>query len=245
MRTAIQALAAVLGGTQSLHTNSLDETYALPTEESARIALRTQQIIAHESGVTNTIDPLGGSYFVEEMTQRMVDGAFEYFRRIDELGGMVEAIEVGFPQREIVEAAYAASARSTASRSWSWASTRSRKEATIRHRDLLYVSDDTAAEQIERLNAVRASRDARRRDAGARRAQARRGGHREHDAAADRLREGLLHGRRDQRRVARGVGHLRRAAGVLAPAREQRFQASLSAVVIATRASRSGEPLRP
>ena len=106
VRTTIQALAAVLGGTQSLHTNSLDETLALPTEENARIALRTQQVIAHESGVINTVDPLGGSYFVEEMTRRMVDGAFDYIRRIDDFGGMVEAIEAGFPQRELMEASF-------------------------------------------------------------------------------------------------------------------------------------------
>ena len=106
VRTALQALAAVLGGTNSLHTNSLDETLALPTDFAVKVALRTQQILAHESGVANTIDPLGGSYFVEEMTTRMEQGAFEYFRRIDELGGMVEAIEAGFPQREIMDAAY-------------------------------------------------------------------------------------------------------------------------------------------
>jgi len=107
VRTTVQALAAVLGGTQSLHTNALDETLALPTEENARIALRTQQILAHESGVVNAIDPLGGSWFVEELTQRMVDGAFEYFRQIDRFGGMVEAIEAGYPQREIMDAAFA------------------------------------------------------------------------------------------------------------------------------------------
>ncbi|HVR95756.1 MAG TPA: methylmalonyl-CoA mutase family protein, partial [Thermoanaerobaculia bacterium] len=107
VRTTVQALAAVLGGTQSLHTNALDETLALPTEENARTALRTQQVLAHESGVINTVDPLGGSWFVEEMTRRMVDGTFDYFRRIDEMGGMVEAIEAGFPQREIMDAAFA------------------------------------------------------------------------------------------------------------------------------------------
>ncbi len=107
VRTTIQALAAVLGGTQSLHTNSLDETFALPTEESARIALRTQQIIAHESGVINTIDPLGGSWFIEEMTRRMVDGAYDYIGKIDSFGGMVEAIEAGYPQREVMDAAFA------------------------------------------------------------------------------------------------------------------------------------------
>ncbi len=106
VRTAIEALAAVLGGTQSLHTNSYDEALALPTEEAVRIALRTQQVIAHESGVTNTIDPLGGSYFVEKLTDEMERAAYSYFARIDELGGMVEAIKRGFPQREIADAAF-------------------------------------------------------------------------------------------------------------------------------------------
>jgi methylmalonyl-CoA mutase, N-terminal domain len=106
VRTALQALAAVMGGTNSLHTNSLDETLALPTDFAVRVALRTQQIIAHESGVPNSIDPLGGSYLVEEMTSRMEAGALEYFARIDEFGGMVEAIEAGFPQRELTDAAY-------------------------------------------------------------------------------------------------------------------------------------------
>ncbi len=106
VRVALQALAAVLGGTQSLHTNSLDETYALPTEESVTIALRTQQIIAHESGAANTIDPLGGSYFVEWMTDRLEQEALVFIRRIDEMGGMVSAIEKGYPQREIAASAY-------------------------------------------------------------------------------------------------------------------------------------------
>ena len=106
VRTAIEALAGVLGGTQSLHTNSYDEALALPTEAAARIALRTQQIIAHETGVTNTIDPLGGAYFVEALTDRLEHHCYEYFRRIDELGGMVEAVKRGFPQREIADAAF-------------------------------------------------------------------------------------------------------------------------------------------
>ncbi|MDH3654402.1 MAG: methylmalonyl-CoA mutase family protein [Myxococcales bacterium] len=105
-RVALQALAAVLGGTQSLHTNSLDETYALPTEEAVTVALRTQQIIAEESGVTNSIDPLAGSYFVEWMTNRLEKEALDYIRKIDELGGMVEAVEQGYPQREIGASAY-------------------------------------------------------------------------------------------------------------------------------------------
>ena len=106
VRTALQALAAVLGGTQSLHTNSLDEAWALPTEFAATIALRTQQIIAHETGVTNTVDPLGGSYFVETLTNEVERGAWDYIEKIDALGGMVAAIERGFPQREIAEASY-------------------------------------------------------------------------------------------------------------------------------------------
>jgi methylmalonyl-CoA mutase N-terminal domain/subunit len=106
VRTALQALSAVLGGTNSLHTNSLDEALALPTAEAATLALRTQQIIAHDSGVANVVDPLGGSYFVEKLTQEMVDGAQAYFEAIDGMGGMVEAIERGFPQKEIAESAY-------------------------------------------------------------------------------------------------------------------------------------------
>jgi methylmalonyl-CoA mutase N-terminal domain/subunit len=106
VRTATEALSAVLGGTQSLHTNSYDEALALPTEEAVRVALRTQQIIAHETGVTNTIDPLGGSYFVEAMTDRIEQAAYDYFRRIDELGGMVAAIKQNYPQREIADASF-------------------------------------------------------------------------------------------------------------------------------------------
>jgi len=106
IRVTLQALAAVMGGTQSLHTNSLDETYALPSEKAVTIALRTQQIIAHESGVANSIDPLGGSYLVEKLTQEMEREAKEYIRKIDEMGGMVRAIELGFPQKEIIESAY-------------------------------------------------------------------------------------------------------------------------------------------
>jgi methylmalonyl-CoA mutase N-terminal domain/subunit len=106
VRTALEALAAVLGGTQSLHTNSMDETLALPTEKAVEIALRTQQIIAHETGVANVVDPLGGSYYVEKLTDRMEEEAEEYFRRIEEQGGVLQAIENGFFQREIADAAY-------------------------------------------------------------------------------------------------------------------------------------------
>jgi len=105
-RVAIQALAAVLGGTQSLHTDAYDEALALPTEEAARIALRTQQIIAYESGVTQTVDPLGGSYFLENLTLQMENGTLDYFGKLDAMGGMVKAIERGYPQKEIAEASY-------------------------------------------------------------------------------------------------------------------------------------------
>ena len=105
-RVAIQALAAVMGGTQSLHTDAYDEALALPTEEAARIALRTQQIIAYESGAPQTVDPLGGSYFLENLTVKMEEGAFDYFGKLDAMGGMVKAIERGYPQKEIAEASY-------------------------------------------------------------------------------------------------------------------------------------------
>jgi methylmalonyl-CoA mutase, N-terminal domain len=106
VRTALQALAAVMGGAQSLHTNSLDEAWALPTEFAATLALRTQQILAHETGVANTVDPLGGSYFVETLTNEMEDAAWKYIRKIDDMGGMIPAIESGYPQREIADASY-------------------------------------------------------------------------------------------------------------------------------------------
>ena len=106
VRTAIEALAAVLGGTQSLHTNSFDEALALPTEHAVRIALRTQQVIAHESGVVNTTDPLGGSFFIEDLTNRLEAEAYEYFDRIEKLGGVIEAIKENFFQREIADASF-------------------------------------------------------------------------------------------------------------------------------------------
>jgi len=106
IRTTLQALGAVLGGCQSLHTNSMDETFALPTEKSVRIALRTQQVIAYESGVTNTIDPLGGSYFVEALTSKMEKEALDYIRKIDRMGGMIPAIRNGYPQMEIANASH-------------------------------------------------------------------------------------------------------------------------------------------
>jgi methylmalonyl-CoA mutase, N-terminal domain len=158
VRTALQALAAVLGGTNSLHTNSLDEALALPTAEAATLALRTQQIIAHESGVTDIVDPLGGSYLVERLTLDMEQGAKGYFDTIDRMGGMVEAIEEGFPQREIAEASY-------------------RFQQAVERRDkvvvgvndfvqhdepphpILYIDERAGDVQLSRLEALRKSRD--------------------------------------------------------------------------------------
>jgi methylmalonyl-CoA mutase N-terminal domain/subunit len=158
VRVTIQALAAVFGGTQSLHTNSLDETLALPTEQAARIALRTQQIIAHESGVINSVDPLGGSFFIEELTNKMEQGCFDYIAKIDAYGGMVEAIEAGFPQREIWDAAYQFQ-RSVDSGEKLVVGMNAFKMETEEPYDALYIDDSVAAEQIERLNRVRADRD--------------------------------------------------------------------------------------
>ncbi len=156
VRTALQALAAVLGGTQSLHTNSLDEAWALPTEFAATLALRTQQIIAHESGVTNTVDPLGGSYFVETLTNEVERGAWEYIERIDALGGMVAAIERAYPQREIAEASYR------------YQMAVDRKEKIIvgvneyavegEPIDILQIDETVAHRQSERLKKLRAER---------------------------------------------------------------------------------------
>jgi methylmalonyl-CoA mutase N-terminal domain/subunit len=159
VRTALQALSAVLGGTNSLHTNSLDEALALPTAEAATLALRTQQIIAHESGVASVVDPLGGSYFVEKLTREMEEGALGYFDRIDRMGGMVEAIERGFPQKEIAESAYR------------FQQAVERKEQVIvgvndfvqkddPPIEVLYIDETASERQVGRLEALRRTRDA-------------------------------------------------------------------------------------
>jgi methylmalonyl-CoA mutase, N-terminal domain len=158
VRVTIQALAAVLGGTQSLHANSLDETLALPTEQAARIALRTQQIIAHESGVINTIDPLGGSFFVEELTDRMEKGCFEYIEKIDQFGGMVEAIEAGFPQREIWDASYQYQ-RSIDSGEKVMVGVNAYQTGNGDKYDILYIDDSVTEQQLELLRNVKARRD--------------------------------------------------------------------------------------
>jgi len=161
VRVTVQALAAVLGGTQSLHTNSLDETLALPTEKAARIALRTQQILAHESGVINTVDPLAGSFYVEELTNRMEQGCFDYIEKIDRFGGMVEAIEAGFPQREIWDASYQFQ-RSVDSGEKVVVGVNAFQLEEEEPYDALYIDESVTVEQLEILNKVRATRDARR-----------------------------------------------------------------------------------
>jgi methylmalonyl-CoA mutase N-terminal domain/subunit len=158
VRVTIQALAAVMGGTQSLHTNSLDETLALPTEQAARIALRTQQIIAHESGVINTVDPFGGSYFIEELTDRMEKGCFDYIEKIDQFGGMVEAIEAGFPQREIWDASYQFQ-RSVDSGEKIVVGMNAFRMETEEPYDALYIDESASDEQLALLAKVRTERD--------------------------------------------------------------------------------------
>jgi methylmalonyl-CoA mutase, N-terminal domain len=159
VRTAIEALAGVLGGTQSLHTNSYDEALALPTEEAVRIALRTQQVIAHETGVANTIDPLGGAYFVEALTDELERRAYAYFDRIDELGGMVQAVKDSFPQREIADAAFALQTEIDSGRRLVVGVN------ALRHEDeepleILRIDPALERKQIGRVQAVRARRDA-------------------------------------------------------------------------------------
>ena len=215
VRTAIEALAAVLGGTQSLHTNSFDEALALPTEDAVRIALRTQQVIAHETGVVNSIDPLGGSYYVEELTNKIEAQAYEYFDRIEKLGGMVEAIKQNFPQREIADAAF-----------------RYQEEVERGDRvvvgvnryqlldepepELLKIDPALEPQQIERVKALKARRDSAKveqRLAALKAAAARDEVNlMPHDP---RRRPRLRDDGRDVRRLARGLGNLARDAGVL------------------------------
>jgi methylmalonyl-CoA mutase N-terminal domain/subunit len=158
VRTATEALSAVLGGTQSLHTNSYDEALALPTEEAVRVALRTQQIIAHETGVTNTIDPLGGSYFVEALTDRMEEAAYAEFSKIDELGGMVEAIKQSYPQREIAEASFRLQEEIERGERVIVGVNRYQQEDD-RELAILRIPEELERKQIGRVQAVRASRD--------------------------------------------------------------------------------------
>jgi methylmalonyl-CoA mutase, N-terminal domain len=158
VRTAIEALAGVLGGTQSLHTNSFDEALALPTEQAVRVALRTQQIIAEETGVANTIDPLGGSYFVEALTDRMEEQAYAYFEKIDQLGGMVEAVKRGFPQREIADAAFRYQ-QEVESGVRKLVGINAYTEGDGLDTDILRIDPAFETEQVERIQRVREHRD--------------------------------------------------------------------------------------
>jgi methylmalonyl-CoA mutase N-terminal domain/subunit len=158
VRTAIEALAGVVGGTQSLHTNSFDEALALPTEEAVKLAVRTQQIIANEIGVTNTVDPLGGSYFVEALTDRMEELAYDYFRRIDELGGMVEAVKQGFPQREIADAAFALQ-QEIDGKERVVVGVNEYLEPEEKEVEILHVDPALERKQVDRVRAVRERRD--------------------------------------------------------------------------------------
>jgi methylmalonyl-CoA mutase N-terminal domain/subunit len=159
VRTALQALAAVLGGTNSLHTNSLDEALALPTAEAATLALRTQQIIAHESGVTNIVDPLGGSYFVEKLTRDLEDEALAYFDTIDRMGGMVEAIERGYPQREIAESSYRFQ-QSVEKREKIIVGVNGFVAANADPIEILYIDETAADKQLAKLEELKRRRDA-------------------------------------------------------------------------------------
>jgi len=158
VRTAVEALAAVLGGTQSLHTNSLDEVWCLPTEHAVEIALRTQQIIAEETGAANTIDPLAGSYFVESLTNEMEEKAWEYIEKIDGMGGMVAAIERGFPQMEIADAAYKYQRQLDSGEKVMVGVNKYANEETDEI-PVLDIDDRVENEQMERLESVRRKRD--------------------------------------------------------------------------------------
>ncbi len=158
IRTAIEALAAVLGGTQSLHTNSFDEALALPTEHSVRLALRTQQVIAHETGVVNTIDPLGGSYYLEQLTNELERQAYDYFERIEELGGVIPAIEQNFQQREIAEASFRYQSEVERGERIVVGVNRYEQEDE-QPIEILRIDPALEQKQIERVQAVRASRD--------------------------------------------------------------------------------------
>jgi methylmalonyl-CoA mutase N-terminal domain/subunit len=160
VRVALQGLAAVLGGTQSLHTNSMDETYALPTEHAATVALRTQQIIAHESGVDRVIDPLAGSHYVEWLTDEMEQRAMELIGKIDQMGGMLKAVENGFPQREIAESAFRWQ-REVENEDRLVVGVNSFQSAEGAPITTLKVDEEVQAAQIARLRQVKAGRDAR------------------------------------------------------------------------------------
>ena len=215
VRTALEALAAVLGGTQSLHTNSFDEALALPTEHAVKLALRTQQVIAHETGVVNTIDPLGGSYYVEELTNRLEAEAYDYFGRIRELGGVVAAIKENFFQREIAEASFRYQSEVESGQRVIVGVNRYEDPTTSA---IEILSIDQALEQKQMERVAGAARPPRLGEP-PRRPRPPEGGRRLEDDephARDRRRlEGLRDHGRDVRRAARRVGRLERDTGLL------------------------------
>ena len=224
-RVALQAMAAVLGGTQSLHTDSYDEALALPTEEAARIALRTQQIIAYESGVTQTVDPLGGSYFLENLTLEMEKGAFDYFGKLDAMGGMVKAIERGYPQKEVAEASYQYQRAAEAKEKIIVGANEFVIEEEPPH--TLYIDESVARQQSAKLKALRARRsneevqrclDALKKAAAQEPQAAANGRHlpSQHHAVHRGCGPRLRHGRRNLRSPARSLRHLHRSKHHLA-----------------------------
>ena len=217
VRVAYEAMAAVLGGTQSLHTNSMDEVLALPTEKSVEIALRTQQVLAYETNVTNVVDPLGGSYYVEALTDEMERQAEAYFAQIDEYGGVVEAIEAGFFQKEIAEASYRYQRSFEAKdRVIVGVNAFEREDETRRHRPAASIGEEMEREQARAVQDVRARRDA---SAVQRRCERLQQACRDPQdnvmPPPDRLRQRVLHRGRNRRSDGRGVRALYRAIGLL------------------------------
>ncbi len=219
VRTALQAMSAVLGGTQSLHTNSFDEALALPTEQSARIALRTQQIVAYESGATQTIDPLAGSYYIESLTNQIEANALGYLEKIDAMGGMLKAIERGFVQQEIQNAAY------------EYQQAVDHKEAIVvgvnafhleqeKPIPILHMDESLERKQVERLRAVRAKRDQAKWAATVKRVEETARGYRQPDAGDRRSSRGQRHRGRNLRCHAACLWGVSRDSGDLRPALE-------------------------
>ena len=213
-RTAIEALAGVLGGTQSLHTNSYDEALALPTEEAVRVALRTQQVIAHETGVTNTIDPLGGSYFVEALTDQLEAHAYAYFAKIDELGGMVEAVKRGFPQREIADAAYTLQ-QEYDSRARILVGVNDFTEGGEGELELLHIDPALERKQVDRVQGVRARRDSAAVEAELASLREAAAGDSKPDAEPSRMCPRTCHRGRDRREPSAGVRDVHGNASLL------------------------------
>ena len=216
VRTTVQALAAVLGGAQSLHTNSRDEALALPTEEAARLALRTQQILAYEAGVTETPDPLAGSYYVESLTNELEAAAWAYLDEIESMGGTLAAIEGGFQQRQIQEAAYRVQ-RAIESGDQIVVGVNRFRDDEVHTPALHRIDPDGERRQIERVRRVRAERSAEAWTAAMDRARGGRSRRRQPHAADPRRGPGLRHGRRDQRPPAGGLGRAPRAHHGLTP----------------------------